>query len=139
MKNLSRMVLQLTKSVRIPCFSGLHFPSFGLNTERYSVSLCIQSECAKMQTRITLNTDSFYSVHNIQNRKNLDKTWKQLNKDRTNDWIPQVSSTPAYFKRISFKNIGNWISQLNHKFQNFVFPLCDTSFDFQNGNSTYNK
>ena len=27
------------KSVRIRCYSGLYFPAFGLNTERYFVSL----------------------------------------------------------------------------------------------------
>ena len=31
------------KSVRIRSYSGLHFPAFGLNTERYSVSLRSQS------------------------------------------------------------------------------------------------
>ena len=29
-------------SVRIRIFSGPHFPAFGLDTERYSVPLCIQ-------------------------------------------------------------------------------------------------
>ena len=32
-------------------FSGPYFPAFGLNTERYSVSLRIQSEYGKMRTR----------------------------------------------------------------------------------------
>ena len=32
-------------------FSGPYFPAFGLNTERYSVSLRIQSEYRKMRTR----------------------------------------------------------------------------------------
>ena len=32
-------------------FSGPHFPAFGLNTERYGVSLRIQSECRKIQPR----------------------------------------------------------------------------------------
>ena len=31
-------------------FSGLYFPAFGLNTERYGVSLRIQSECGKTRT-----------------------------------------------------------------------------------------
>ena len=35
------------------------FSAFGLNTERYSVSLCIQSKCGKMRTRIPPNTDTF--------------------------------------------------------------------------------
>ena len=32
-------------------FSGPYFPAFGLNTERHEVSLRIQSECGKIQTR----------------------------------------------------------------------------------------
>ena len=50
------------KSVHSRSSSGPHFPALGLNTERYSVSLHIQSECVKMQTRITPNTDTFYAV-----------------------------------------------------------------------------
>ena len=47
------------KIVRIRGYSGPYFPGFGLNTERYSVSLRIQSECGKILTRITPNTDTF--------------------------------------------------------------------------------
>ena len=50
------------KSVRIRSYSGPHFPAFELNTERYGVSLRIQSECGKIRTRITPNTDSFNVV-----------------------------------------------------------------------------
>ena len=46
------------KSVRIRSYSGQHFRAFGLNKERYR----IQSECGKMRTRITPNTDTFYAV-----------------------------------------------------------------------------
>ena len=51
------------KSVLIRSFSGPYFPAFGLNTERYSVSLRIQSECGEIQTRRTLNTDTFHAVY----------------------------------------------------------------------------
>ena len=51
-----------TGSIRIWSYSGPYFPAFGLNTERYSVSLGIRSECGKMRTRITPNTDTFYTV-----------------------------------------------------------------------------
>ena len=34
-------------------FSGPYFLAFGLNTERYFVSLCIQSECGKIRTKKT--------------------------------------------------------------------------------------
>ena len=50
------------KSVRIRCYSGPYFPAFGLNTERYSVFLRIQSECGKIRTRIIPNLDTFYVV-----------------------------------------------------------------------------
>ena len=39
------------KSVRSRSFSGPYFPAFGLNTERYSVSLRIRSKCGKLRTR----------------------------------------------------------------------------------------
>ena len=50
------------KSVRIPRYSGPHFPAFGLNMESYSVSPRIQSEWGKIRTRITPNTDTCYAV-----------------------------------------------------------------------------
>ena len=43
-------------------YSGPHFPAFGLNTERYSVSVRIQSKCGKMWTRIIPNTKTFCAV-----------------------------------------------------------------------------
>ena len=39
------------KSVGIRSYSGPYFPAFGLNTERYFVSLRIQSEWRKIRTR----------------------------------------------------------------------------------------
>ena len=62
-KPLSQMFdWHYVKSVRIRSYSGPYFPAFALNTERYGVSLCIQSECGKMRTRITPNTDTFYTL-----------------------------------------------------------------------------
>ena len=52
-------VLHCVKSVCIRNFSGPYFPVFGLNTEKYEVSLRIQSECGKTRTRKTPNTDTF--------------------------------------------------------------------------------
>ena len=48
------------KCVRIWSFSGPYFPTFGLNTKRYTVSIFIQSACGKIRTRKTSNTDAFY-------------------------------------------------------------------------------
>ena len=46
------------KSVLIQSYSGSHIPAFGLNMERYGVS-----ECGKMLTRITPNTETFHAVN----------------------------------------------------------------------------
>ena len=54
--------LHQVKSVHIRSYSGPYFPAFELNTERYGVSLRIQSKCRKIRTRITLNTDTFHTV-----------------------------------------------------------------------------
>ena len=53
------------KRVRIRGYSGPYFPTFGLNTERYGVSLRTQCECGKIRTRITPNTDTFHAVRFI--------------------------------------------------------------------------
>ena len=56
------------KSVRIQRYSGPHFPTFRLNTERYGVFLCIQFKCGKMRTRITPNTYTFHAVYNAKSK-----------------------------------------------------------------------
>ena len=48
------------------------FSRIGLNTERYGVSFRIQSECGKIQTRITPNTDTFHA-----DEKSLEKSSKK--------------------------------------------------------------
>ena len=60
--NASTLQCHCVKSVRIRSYSSSQFHLFGLNLERYSVSLCSQSECGKMRTRITPNADTFYAV-----------------------------------------------------------------------------
>ena len=50
------------KSVCIRSFPDPYLSLFGLNTERYKVSLRIQSECGKIWTRKTPNKDTFYAV-----------------------------------------------------------------------------
>ena len=56
----------VVKNVRIWNNSGPYFPAFELNVARYSVSLGIQSECGKIRTRITTNTDTFCAVYRFQ-------------------------------------------------------------------------
>ena len=49
------------KSVRIQSLSGSYFSAFGLNTERYGVSVCIQSKCGNKRSRKTPSTDTSYA------------------------------------------------------------------------------
>ena len=53
---------QSVKSIHILSFSGPYFSAFGLNMERYSVFLRIQSEHRKIQTRKTPNMDTCHAV-----------------------------------------------------------------------------
>ena len=55
-------LIHYAKSVLIRSFSGPYFPTIGLKTEISKVNLRIQSECAKIRTRKTLNTDTFHTV-----------------------------------------------------------------------------
>ena len=55
------------KSVRIWSYYVPYFPAFGLNTERYGVSLLIQSERGKIRTRITLNANILHAEHDGEN------------------------------------------------------------------------
>ena len=48
--------------VRFWSFFGLYFPALGLNTEKYGVSLNIQSEYRKIRTRKSQNTDTSHAV-----------------------------------------------------------------------------
>ena len=60
--NKYKIHIHCVQSIRIRSYSGPHFPAFELNTDSYSVSLCIQSEFGKMRTRITPNTETFHAV-----------------------------------------------------------------------------
>ena len=71
-------IVHCVESVRIQSFSGPHFPAFGLSTKIYGVNLLIQSECGKLRTRKTLNTDTFYTVISftaVYTIKNVHKNW----------------------------------------------------------------
>ena len=48
MSSMRKMCLKVPK---YGVFSGPYFPAFGLNTERYEVSLRIQSKCGKIRTK----------------------------------------------------------------------------------------
>ena len=54
------------KIIRVQSYSGPHFPAFGLNSKRYSVSVHIQSERGEIRTRISPNTETFYKASKIR-------------------------------------------------------------------------
>ena len=54
------------KSVRVRSFSGPYFPAFGQNTEKYGVSVRIESEDGKIRIRKTPNTDNFQAVEMVR-------------------------------------------------------------------------
>ena len=56
------MIRHCVKSVCIRSYSDPHFSVFWLNTEKYSVSFCIQSKYGKIRNKITPNTDTFNAV-----------------------------------------------------------------------------
>ena len=65
--SLSKKVLNLKNRISgwvrfSRSYSDPYFPASGPNTERYFVSLRIQSKCGKMWTRITPNTDTFHAM-----------------------------------------------------------------------------
>ena len=63
-------ILHCVKGVHTQSFFGPYFPVFGLNTERYSVSLRILSECRKMRNRTTPNRKIFRSALLIRQKTN---------------------------------------------------------------------
>ena len=108
--------IDCVKSVRIRCYSGPHFHAFGLNAERYSVSLRIQSECWKIRTRITPNTDTFNAVIDcldLKSDKVLIKPQEVVNVDTTH-------STFKVHKVVRDMNMQN-------KFFNMFFHLNEDS------------
>ena len=124
------------KSARIQSYSGLHFPTFGLNTERYPISLLIQTECGKMRTRKIPNTDIFHAVM-------ITTVFIGLKKDLgpnlsvTEDWasflkwhisrnlLPNSSNSIFNFERSILYAIGTNFKPLD---KNEIFLSCFFAF-----------
>ena len=61
-------------------FSGPYFTAFGLNMERYFVSLRIQPECGKIQTRK-------YSVFGHFSRSDVNSNFSTVNRKTLHDYL----------------------------------------------------
>ena len=107
------------KSVCIWSYYGPCFPAFGLNTEWYGVSLCIQSECGKIRTRITPNTEkcsgSTFSYYWYM------KFWVILNKKFWLMTSPRKSKLQYLEKVISERN-SSLQSSIKYWFQSIYHP-----------------
>ena len=77
--NLSfRPSFHCMKSVHIRSFSGLYFPTFGLNTEGYGASLRFLSECEKIRTKKLRMQTLFTSVYFVFSTELQIGSWKAL-------------------------------------------------------------
>ena len=89
--DLSSLELKLrshcVKSYRIRSFFGPHFSAFGLNKERYGVSLHIQSECWKMRKLKAPNRETFYAMSVFTTEKYV----SQQKQEKTGEsGLPQI-------------------------------------------------
>ena len=89
------------KSVQTRSFSGPYFPTFGLNTGRYGVSLRILSECGKIRTRknsIFWHFSRSVTVHfHLCLNVNLEK----------NNWWFFVIIFAVYLAKVSLLKLNN--------------------------------
>ena len=102
--------IHCVKSVCIRCYSGLHFPAIGLNTERYSeIRRNILFECEKIRTRITPIRTIF------------------------TQWLLRVCSTGHYFFRMYtfpkffYGNLWDFYNVNQFDFKKYKDQLCRSS------------
>ena len=76
-------------------FCGPYFPEFGLNTERYSVSLHIQSKCGKIRTR----KNSVFGHFSRSVKTMIWKKWKDISKDEKWKDISKDEGKRANFRK----------------------------------------
>lgn len=72
--------LPCKKSVCIWSFPGPYFPTFGVNMERYNVSLCNQSKCWKIWTRKLWIRTLFMQSFRLQKPHCIEFWCKYINK-----------------------------------------------------------
>ena len=104
-------------------FSGPYFLMFGLITDRYSVYLCTQSECGKIRTRKTPNTDTFHAVYFFRklpwwiflNFRVLNTPLKKLK-------VRVISNLAFWKKETKRRSTDSWI--INIYFKNLTLIRC---------------
>ena len=109
-----------------------HFPAFGLNTERYGVSLCIQSKCGKIRTRNTPNRDIFHAmlhfILNIKSFMSFFKSFKQTRYERSRNFSsPDRYGNAAALNYSSPKRIFQKITSRDKLFAQITQPAITCS------------
>ena len=113
--------LHCVKSVRIQSYSSPYFPVFGLNTERYLVSLRIQSECGKI-LRI-----SPYSVRMWENTDQNNSKYGQFLRSAAK-WLTIVRNASfERYKRFQKSNCSRFFLWYPF-FVHFALPLPRSAF-----------
>ena len=126
-------MIHCVKSVRIWSFFGQYLSAFGLNTERYGVSLRIQSECGKILTRKTPNTDTFHAVMYMHIR-----ICEAVSQNKKKCFFCQTDEKEKFYGhwRCSVVFIVNFEHILHHV---LVFPLLTSNMQLTPGMQSYLK
>ena len=99
-------------SVRIRSYSGPDFSAFKLDTKKYSVSLRIQSECGKIWTRITPNTETFYAAKTNSNNLIVPNRTKFSTK-LSHSWVDincKTCDSMRHHKNMLWFTLWDWIN-----------------------------
>ena len=96
----SRITVTAWKVSKCRVFSGPFFPAFGLNTDRYGVSLRIQSESEKTDQKKTPYLDTFHAV------------CVEIEQLRVN-W-PEAVSKGVLWKKVFLRETGKHLCQRLH-------------------------
>ena len=111
-----------------------YFPKFGLHTERYGVSLGIQSKYGKIRTRITPNTAHFHAMEHLDISRAITAEIFPLNiasdRNRTGNpcWCYRKESCwCSYRKELTIRNLSILFSgmQLQFHFWYWIFFPTD--------------
>ena len=107
-------------------FSGQYFPAFGLNTERNSVSLCIQFECGKIQTRNKLHIWTLF----MQWMLGQIEWWIRNRPIAKNGVFPAITYFHFYFFSVEVPIIKSWFDVVSTQMSMLVnFVSAIVSFE----------
>ena len=111
------------KIVRVWSFSGPYFSEFGLNTERYQVSLRIQSKCRKIRNWESPNIDTF---HLVKDNERNNEFWNYLKHLVIRENISEKLDFSCYY--LFAKNVLNNKNQFSSLPQELMCKIMKLAF-----------